>query len=501
MGLFSKKVGVIFFKEDSNANTHIQELQTMLQKATGNNAKEIEKEINFIKAGKRGEENVAYELKNSGMDMYVLHDICLKQGNLSAQIDYLVITKKRTYVIECKMLTGDIEIDSTGAFIRKYEISGKTIREGFYSPVTQNQMHLQVIKEVWKNNRLSFFNRSKFERDFDDNFQSIVVLSNPKTCINMECAPKEVKEQVIRADQLIEFIRRKDNISSNEMRNSDMLEVCQFYLSQHNPSNVNYSQKFQNLSKNTNSITQNFTNKRTIIKCDEKQYPTPNNKIFFNTITDFSFTHINNERDIVHFSNSLLTYIKHTCNISNLYDEAASLWLQATIGYLWYEAPEDEKNLSTLLYMLELDEFQRKHESYTNTVDILYDELERKNSQHYAVIKRKEFKNLAGKNAKYVIDTLVYYFRTFTIISNTKTDTGTNTNNIKETIIKELKNFRLKQSKIEGIKPYYIFKDVQMEDLLKKMPKTKDELLNVSGFGTAKVNKYGDEILKILWKK
>ena len=65
MGLFSKKVGVIFFKEDSNANTHIQELQTMLQKATGNNAKEIEKEINFIKAGKRGEENVAYELKNS----------------------------------------------------------------------------------------------------------------------------------------------------------------------------------------------------------------------------------------------------------------------------------------------------------------------------------------------------------------------------------------------------------------------------------------------------
>ena len=40
-----------------------------------------------------------------------------------------------------------------------------------------------------------------------------------------------------------------------------------------------------------------------------------------------------------------------------------------------------------------------------------------------------------------------------------------------------------------------------MEDLLKKMPKTKDELLNVSGFGTAKVNKYGDEILKILWKK
>lgn len=317
MGLFSKKIGVIFFKEDSNANTYIQELQTMLQKATGNNAKDIEKEINFIKAGQRGEENVAYELKNSGMDMYVLHDICLRQGNLSAQIDYLVITRKRTYVIECKMLTGDVEIDSTGAFIRKYEFSGKTIREGFYSPVTQNQMHLQVIKEVWKNNRLNFFNRGKFERDFDDNFQSIVVLSNPKTCINMEYAPKEVKEQVIRADQLIEYIRQKDNISYNEMRDSDMLEVSQFYLSQHNPSNVDYSKKFEKLSQKTNSIVQNFTNEKTIIEYHENQYPTPNNKNFFNSLTDFPFTHIHNECDIMHFSNSLLTYIKHTCNFSN----------------------------------------------------------------------------------------------------------------------------------------------------------------------------------------
>ncbi len=501
MGLFSKKIGVIFFKEDSNANTYIQELQTMLQKATGNNAKDIEKEINFIKAGQRGEENVAYELKNSGMDMYVLHDICLRQGNLSAQIDYLVITRKRTYVIECKMLTGDVEIDSTGAFIRKYEFSGKTIREGFYSPVTQNQMHLQVIKEVWKNNRLNFFNRGKFERDFDDNFQSIVVLSNPKTCINMEYAPKEVKEQVIRADQLIEYIRQKDNISYNEMRDSDMLEVSQFYLSQHNPSNVDYSKKFEKLSQKTNSIVQNFTNEKTIIEYHENQYPTPNNKNFFNSLTDFPFTHIHNECDIMHFSNSLLTYIKHTCNFSNLYDEAASLWLQATIGYLWYEAPEDKKNISTLLYMLESDEFKRNNGTHTNAVDMLYDELERKNSQHYAVIKRKEFKNLAGKNAQYVIDTLIFGFRSFTIIPNTKTDTETNTNNIEETIKKELKKFRLEQSKIEGIKPYYIFKDVQMEDLLEKMPKTKDELLNVSGFGTAKVNKYGDEILKILWRK
>lgn len=48
------------------------------------------------------------------------------------------------------------------------------------------------------------------------------------------------------------------------------------------------------------------------------------------------------------------------------------------------------------------------------------------------------------------------------------------------------------------MKPYFLFNDKQMEDLIEKMPKTKDELKNVSGFGDVKVEKYGDDILKLL---
>ncbi|MDD3041269.1 HRDC domain-containing protein, partial [Bacteroides sp.] len=56
----------------------------------------------------------------------------------------------------------------------------------------------------------------------------------------------------------------------------------------------------------------------------------------------------------------------------------------------------------------------------------------------------------------------------------------------------------LSKSREEGIKPYYICNDKQLEDLIQKMPKSKEELLTVSGFGEKKVEKYGDEILEIV---
>ena len=70
--------------------------------------------------------------------------------------------------------------------------------------------------------------------------------------------------------------------------------------------------------------------------------------------------------------------------------------------------------------------------------------------------------------------------------------------NNREEIVKRLKAFRLEQSRKENIKPYYIFNDAQMEDIIAKNPQTKEELLQVSGFGNVKVEKYGEEIVGIL---
>ena len=97
------------------------------EKAYGKIKEEIDKQIKLATYGLAGERNIAFELKNSDIDMYILHDVYFEYEDLSAQIDYMIFTRKRVYIIECKNLIGDIEIDDGGNFIRSYELFGKKI--------------------------------------------------------------------------------------------------------------------------------------------------------------------------------------------------------------------------------------------------------------------------------------------------------------------------------------------------------------------------------------
>lgn len=67
-----------------------------------------------------------------------------------------------------------------------------------------------------------------------------------------------------------------------------------------------------------------------------------------------------------------------------------------------------------------------------------------------------------------------------------------------EELIKRLKEFRMQISRKEKIKPYFIFNDKQMLDLISKMPKKKVELIEVSGFREVKAETYEESILKII---
>lgn len=127
--------------------TYLKQLEELLPKVKNDIKEKIQKEIAITKAGLIGEENILFELKNSNMDMVVLRDIYLEtKGGLGAQIDFVVITSKLVFIIECKNLFGNIEIDSKGNFIRTMEYGGKKHKEGIYSPITQNERHLNVIK-------------------------------------------------------------------------------------------------------------------------------------------------------------------------------------------------------------------------------------------------------------------------------------------------------------------------------------------------------------------
>jgi ssDNA-binding Zn-finger/Zn-ribbon topoisomerase 1 len=248
MTLFQKKMGPVFIKENSEVSEFMERMQALSHRATGDLKKEIEKQIKIASYGELGENNIVFELKNSGIDMCVLHDIYIEHGDMSAQIDFLVITRKVILVIECKNLIGNIEIDNGGNFIRSYELFGKKVKEGIYSPITQNERHLRVLKEVRKESQDDFIKKHFFEAHFDKQYKSVVVLSNSKTYLNAKFAKKEVKDQVIRIDQLVTLINKLNSESKNiDLTKKEMMELAEFFLSQNVPRKSDYTKKYEEL--------------------------------------------------------------------------------------------------------------------------------------------------------------------------------------------------------------------------------------------------------------
>ena len=147
MGIFSKPE-IIIFKESNSAEEHLAKLEELLPRATGKVKENIQKEIILTKAGIDGEKKALYELKNSNMDLVVLQDICIRaKDGREAQIDFVIVTSKLMILLECKNLVGNIEIDSKGNFSRTIQYGKRYWKEGIYSPITQNERHMEVLKE------------------------------------------------------------------------------------------------------------------------------------------------------------------------------------------------------------------------------------------------------------------------------------------------------------------------------------------------------------------
>lgn len=343
MGLFDKMREPIFLRQGDSAQKHLEELRGLKPLLNQEGQNIIQQDIKYLEYGIIGENTIIYELKHSHMPMYILHDIYIERGDMSSQIDFLVITKKIIFVIECKNLYGNIEINSSGDFIRTLYYGNKYRKEGIYSPITQNQRHWELLKKIAIDRRGNIFTKYLTDKYFEDFNKSVVVLANHKTVLNARFAKKNVKDNVIRADQLAKYINdicTNSNVSSNS--EATMLAKAQYYLNLHKDVQKDYTKKYE-------------------------QY-------MISTATDEVFT---------------------------------------------------------------------------------------------------------------IKDQLITQF----------------CNSIEETeIYKNLRQYRLEQSRKENVKPYLIYNNNQLEHLISKKPKTKEDLKMMPGFGEVKVNKYGDAILEIISK-
>lgn len=347
MSLFNKMNEPVFLKESSTTEIQLQKLKELKGKLNENGQKIIDKDIKCLEYGILGENNIAFELKHSHIPMYILHDIYIENNDLSAQIDYIVVTRQLCFILECKNLYGNIEIDGDGNFNRTLYWDNKKVKEGIYSPITQNKRHLDLIKNLktQSNNKLMSIIKAN---TFDSFYKTAVVLANPKTVLYKKNSPENIASQVIRSDQLINYIKTENKKSRLPLSNDkDLLSWAESLLKLHKDCNKDYTEKYKN-----------------------------------------------------YFVNNIETITP------------------------------DEKN----------------------------------------------------------------------DINDNNNSTEQNTTVQESTIYKELKQFRTEKSKEENIKPYFIYNNKQLLELIERKPVTLDALMQISGFGEIKVQKYGKSIIEILDK-
>lgn len=115
--------------------------------------------------------------------------------------------------------------------------------------------------------------------------------------------------------------------------------------------------------------------------------------------------YIRSEKDILKLVNTIIANTKGEGNQSgeDFWVKAERLYYSALIGYIWYEAPESEKNLNTLIEMINASEAREDDENFENPIDLLFKELEAENPEHFAVRQYKKYKLAAGKTAKSIL--------------------------------------------------------------------------------------------------
>lgn len=117
------------------------------------------------------------------------------------------------------------------------------------------------------------------------------------------------------------------------------------------------------------------------------------------------FAYIRSEKDILKLVQTIIANTKGEGEKAgeDFWVKAEKLYYTALIGYIWYEAPFEEKNFATLLDMIDASEVREDDESYMNPIDRLFEALEKKEPTHFAVKQYKKYKLAAGKTAKSIL--------------------------------------------------------------------------------------------------
>jgi len=117
------------------------------------------------------------------------------------------------------------------------------------------------------------------------------------------------------------------------------------------------------------------------------------------------FAYLRSEKDILKLVNTIIVNTKGEGQQSgeDFWVKAEKLYYTALIAYIWYEAPEEDQNFAMLIDLIDASEVREDDENFKNAVDLLFEELEEKDPNHFAVRQYKKYKLAAGKTAKSIL--------------------------------------------------------------------------------------------------
>jgi superfamily II DNA helicase RecQ len=508
MGIFdsltNKLSEPVFIKDfDANENEQLSQLNDLLGKVGDDQVNLIEKQIKTIQYGLSGEKNVHYELKNSRIPFLCLHDIRLDYKNHTAQFDFIVICREMILVLETKNLVGDISIDNEGNFTRTFKDYKGNIykKEGMYSPITQNQRHVALLEEFLKDHKLIK----------NVPILSLIVIAHDKTIVNKRFATEEIQNKIRKYDQLVTYMNQlREQNSSITMNDKQMNDIAKYILEQHTPKKYDYINMLGLKVK-----IEEPTEQETLLSVDtstieEDQIESTSSDELYEQLRQYRIN-IAKERNI-----QKLYYVFNNKQLEDLIlnqpTTKESFIALSGFGEKKYEEYGEDIIKIIKGYLADNEEEQEvaieETDLYKDLRQYRYNKASQENIKPYLIFNNNQLEELI-KNQPMSKEDFITLFNDkkyesygediINIIKSYSNDNEGDTGE-ESPLYKELRQYRYLKSTEENLKPYMVFNNKQLDDIITHMPKNKDELLAISGFGQVKVDKYGDGILGIIKK-
>lgn len=240
----------MLIKEADSKQESLDTLQSLLERKdlSSQQRKAITQELYMMRAGIKGEKEAAYELDfffKGSKNYILLHDLRLEVNGRVAQIDHLILDRTLiAYVLETKHFNAGIKINEQGEFLRWNDY--KKAYEGFPSPIAQNERHITVLNDFFKNSEMP----KRLGIKLIPKSQSYVLVSNnaridrPKEFDTSRVIKCETFTSTIKSE--LQNIRTKDLLLSvgRIVSQNTIASIGRILKYSHKPKSIDYLARF-----------------------------------------------------------------------------------------------------------------------------------------------------------------------------------------------------------------------------------------------------------------